>query len=194
MTRRTLVSALPIATLLLATLLLANTSSTPAYAQQHESALSEGEIEKLRDTAYDPPERVAIFIAFLNQRADAIGKQIVGKRRPGREEDIHDQMEQFTSIADDLDDNLGDYAARHRDLRKVLPKLVAATERWATTLKSPPDHDAYNVSRKLALEANSDIREAASKLVEEQRAYFLQHPPSKESDKYSPSEKRPRPF
>ena len=84
--------------------LLALTLAPRAFAQERQSALSDGEVEKLRDTAYFPPERILAFVAFLNQRTAEIDKLSTGRRKPGREEDIHDQMEQFTSIADDLDD------------------------------------------------------------------------------------------
>ena len=134
-------------------------------AQQRESALSDAEVEKLRDTAYYPPDRVLAFIQFLDDRAKAIDKLCTGKRQPGREQDIHDLIEQFTSIADDFDDNLDDYSKYHRDIRKVLPKVITATERWGTTLRTPPDHETYTVSRKLALESLADIKESATKMI-----------------------------
>jgi hypothetical protein len=115
-----------------------------------------------------------------------------GPRRPGREQDTHDLLEQFTSIADELDDNLDDYGPHHRDVRKALPKLVEATERWATAIKSPPDNETYNVSRKLALEAIRDIRESATQLAEDQKTWFAAHPPSKE-DQNQRSEPGPTP-
>jgi hypothetical protein len=151
-----------------------------AQVKDKESALSDAEVEKLRDTAYYPPERVLAFIDFLDQRTKGIDKLTTGRRQPGREEDIHDLMEQFTSIADDLDDNLDDYNKYHRDIRKVLPKVVAATERWGTALRSPPEHEAYNIQRKLALETLADIHETATKMIDEQKAYFLAHPPPKD--------------
>ena len=162
--------------------LLAFVVSLPflAYAQQKESVLSDAEVEMLRDRAFDPPMRLLAFIEFLDDRTKAIDKVNTGRRKPGREQDTHDLMEQFTSISDDLEDNLDDYGKRHKDVRKVLPKLTAATERWQTALKSPPDHESYNVSRKLALEAAADLKEAAAKLLEEQKAYFLAHPPGKD--------------
>ena len=82
-------------------------------------------------------------------------------------------MEQFSSIANDLEDNLEEYSKRHKDVRKALPKLVAATERWATALRSPADSEAYNVSRKLALEALSNIKDSATQMVPVQQAFFL---------------------
>jgi hypothetical protein len=176
-TRRRLASALALL------FLLAFSGSRLRLAAQgkdKESALSDAEVEKLRDTAYYPPERVLAFIDFLDQRTKGIDKLATGKRQPGREEDIHDLMEQFTSIADDLDDNLDDYGKYHRDIRKVLPKVVAATERWGTALRSPPDHEAYSIQRKLALETLADIHETATKMIDEQKAWFLAHPPPKD--------------
>ncbi|MCU1321601.1 MAG: hypothetical protein JWM43_1250 [Acidobacteriaceae bacterium] len=149
------------------------------HAQRQESALSEAEIEQLRDSAYVPSDRVLVFVKLLDSRSKAIQDLFAKPRRPGREQDTHDLFEQFTSVADELDDNLDDYGPRHRDIRKALPKLLAAIERWGTALKSPPEDEAYNVSRKLALESLRDIRETATKLVEEQKAWFLAHPPPK---------------
>jgi hypothetical protein len=157
-----------------------------AHAQLRESALSDGEVEKLRDTAYYPPQRVEAFIGFLNQRTEDIVKLSTGKRKPGREEDIHERIEQWTSIAEDLDDNLDDYGTRHKDVRKMLPKLLAAAERWNTALRTPPENPEYSEARKLALESLDDIRESAKKLVEEQKAWFAAHPPGKDDGKGPP--------
>ncbi len=103
-------------------------------------------------------------------------------RKPGREQDTHDLLEQFTSIADELNDNLDDYGPHHRDIRKVLPKLIDATERWASNIKQPPENPVYDLSRKLALESIRDIREEATHLVEDQKTWFAAHPPAKEPD------------
>ena len=157
------------------------TSAPPARTQTRDAAaLSEAEIEQLRDTAYVAADRVGVFIKFLDARANSIHDLAAKPRRPGRETDLHDLFEQFTSIADELNDNLDDYGPRHRDIRKQLPKLIDATARWSTTLRSVPDDDAYNLSRKLALESVRDIREEATRLVDDQKTWFAAHPPSKD--------------
>ncbi len=168
-------------------LVLTLTLPTALRAQQHrDSALSEGEVEKLRDAAYVPSDRVAVFIGFLNTRTKSLQDLFAHPRRPGREEDAHDLFEQITAIADELDDNLDDYAHRHQDIRKALPKLLQATERWSSELKTPPENEAYNVSRKLALESLNDIRETVTKLIDDQKAWFAAHPPPKEGDTNRP--------
>jgi hypothetical protein len=154
--------------------------SAPLHAQSDDHSLSEAEVEQLRDSAYVPRERVIVFIKFLDDRSAAIHDMFTRPRRPGREQDTHDLLEQFTSIANELEDNLDDYSTRHSDIRKALPKLIEATERWASGIKSPPDDEAYNVSRKLALEAIRDLRQDATELAESQRAWFAAHPPPKE--------------
>ena len=175
-------------------LLAASLLLTPAllHAQRnHESALSEAEIEALRDSAYVANDRVLTFIKFLDARTASIQTLATKLRQPGREEDLHNLFEQFTSIADELDDNLDDLGPRHRDIRKALPKLVAATERWATALKTPAENEAYAVSRKLALEAIRDIREAAGELLEQQKTWFKDHPPTKVDPASPIEEQRP---
>ena len=154
----------------------------PLCAQRGESALSDGEVEQLRESAYVPNDRVLLFIRILDARDKSIQDLFAHPRRPGREQDTHDLLEQFTAIADELNDNLDDYGPRHRDIRKSLPKLLDATERWGSDMKSPPENGAYNVSRRLALEAVRDIREQATQLIEEQKTWFAAHPPAKDQN------------
>lgn len=152
----------------------------PLHAQSNDSALSEAEVEQLRDSAYFPRDRVLVFVKLLDERSNALHELFAHPRRPGREQDAHDLLEQFTSIANELEDNLDDYGTRHSDIRKSLPKLLVATDRWSSTLKSPPDDEAYNVSRKLALDAIGDLREDTTELIASQKIWFAAHPPAKE--------------
>jgi len=153
----------------------------PAF-QRAEDPLSQKEIEELRDTNRLPNERVLAFVKFMDERTETIRKLATGPRRPGREQDIHDTLEQFTAIADTLEDNLNEYGPRHRDIRKALPKLLRAIDRWSSVIKSPPDDDAYNISRKLSLESIRDLREDTEHLIEEQKTWFAAHPPQKDAE------------
>ena len=156
--------------------------SSPLHAQHHESALSEAEIEQIREARYVPSDCILLFVKFLDLRTKEIQDLYAKPRRPGREQDTHDLIEQFTAIADELSDNLDDYGPRHADLRKALPKLLDASERWATIIKSPADDDAYSVSRKIALESIRDLRESTTQLTAEQTAWFKAHPPAKQKE------------
>jgi len=151
-------------------------------AQGHTDALSDAEIEQLRDTNREPNNRLLAFVKFLDERTTRIHDLTVKPRRPGREDDIHEAMEQFLSIADDLSDNLDDYDVRHLDVRKSLPKLQKAIDKWEETLRLPPDDGTYNVSRKLALESIRDLREDTTRMIDSQKAWFLAHPPPKDTE------------
>jgi hypothetical protein len=151
-----------------------------AYAQRGQATLSEGEVEQIRDSAYIANDRVLVFIKLIDVRIKSLEDLYAKPRRPGREQDTHDLLEQFTALADELNDNLEDYGPRHRDIRKALPKLLDATERWATVARTPPDNATYNVARKIALEAIQDLHEAAKQMIDEQKTWFAAHPPVKE--------------
>jgi hypothetical protein len=175
---------LPLAFVLLALTL-------PLHAQREDNSMSEGEIEQLRESAYFPGDRILVFIKLLDARNKRIQDLFAHPRKPGREQDTHDLLEQFTNIADELNDNLDDYGPHHKDIRKVLPKLIDATERWASEIKQPPENAAYDLSRKLALESIRDIREEATRLVEDQKTWFAAHPPAKETPN-TPAREVPR--
>ena len=150
-------------------------------AQHHGSAdLSEAEVEAIREAAMDPPQRVLAFKKIIDTRVERVQRVLVNVRAQGRAEDIHQNMNEISGVVNELEDNLDEYATTHKDLRKALPKLVLAADRWASILRQPPDNDRYNVTRKLALEAIADLKDDAQKLVPEQQAYFKEHPPSKE--------------
>jgi hypothetical protein len=155
---------------------------TPIYAQRDDHSLSEAEVEQLREAADTPRDRVLIFVKLLDDRANAIHDLFTNPRHPGREQDAHDLLEQFTSIANELEDNLDDYATRHSDIRKSLPKLLQATDRWASNLKSPPDNQAYNVSRKLALESIRDIHQDTTDLTQTHTPCYTHHPQTKKKN------------
>lgn len=150
------------------------------HAQQRQSALSEAEVEKVRDARLIPSDCILLYVKFLDLRTKEIQDLFAKPRRPGREQDTHDLLVQFTSIADELADNLDDYGPRRADLRKALPKVLEAAERWSSALKSPPEEDTYSVARKIALESIRDLRESATELVSEQAGWFKAHPPSKQ--------------
>jgi hypothetical protein len=167
---------------LFASLAIALLPATFTCAQVNDppQAMSNAEVDRLRDAAPAPNERVLAFISFLDQRTQAIQKMDTGRRHPGREEDIRDLMNQFTSICDDLNDNLDDYSRGHRDVRKVLPRLRSASERWATILRTPSSDRRYDVARRLALTSLSDVQESTADIFIEQKKYFASHPPAKE--------------
>jgi chromosome segregation ATPase len=156
-------------------------TATQLHAQLDTSdAMSDAEVEKLRDSAYVANDRVVVFQSILQSRIEQIDKLVSKPRHAGREEDIHDLIEQFRSIADELDDNVDEYGKTHRDVRKAVPRLLKAIDAWEASLKKPADNDAYNVSRQLALESIADLRKDVNDVLAEEKEWFAAHPPQKQ--------------
>lgn len=167
-----------------ACLLVAGMPALQALAQDDDdSSMSQKEIESLRDAAYIPNDRVMTFMKILDSREREIADLLAKPRRPGFNQDMHDLIEQFSAITDEFNDNLDEYQSKHRDIRKALPKLVGAIERWQTTLRAPADDGAYNVVRKMALDSLRDMRDTATTMVTEQAEYFKAHPDAAKMEK-----------
>lgn len=180
MTGPVLARCKPLLMLCLAILLV---QAHPAAAQGHDAPMSDGEVEKLREAAYYPINRIEVFVKILDSRSQKVQDLVSKPRRPGREQQLHDLFDQFAGIADELNDNLDEYAPKHRDIRKALPKLIDATERWATILRSAPEDASYKVVRKLALDAVRDVHDAAAAMQTDQVAYFKAHPEAEKAER-----------
>jgi predicted nucleic acid-binding Zn-ribbon protein len=153
-----------------------------AFAQHHPTDLSEAEEEKVRDAAAFPAERIAVYQEIIEARVKRIQDVIANSRAQGRREDIKQNMGEIAGLVDEMQENLEEYQDAHRDLRKQLPKLQNAMERWVSVLKQAPDEDSYNLTRKLALEGVADVQAEVKEILPAQIAYFKEHPPDKNAN------------
>ena len=166
--------------LLIVLLALAN---LPVHGQAADGDMSEVEVESLRDSAYVPQDRVRAYEKILDAREKRIEELLTKPHHPEFAMDMHDALEQFGAIADELNDNLDDYESKHRDVRKVLPRLIDATERWSTALRATGDDDHYKIVRRTALDAVNDMRTTAETMQTTLAAYFKDHPEAVKSEK-----------
>jgi chromosome segregation ATPase len=153
-----------------------------AGAQRHPTDLSEMEEEQIRDAAPEPAQRIAVFQEIIEVRIRRIQAVIANTRAQGRREDIKNAMDEIAGLVDEMQDNMDEYDSAHRDLRKQLPKLQNAMERWVSVLKQAPEDDSYNLTRKLALDAVADVQAEAKEMLPAQTAYFKEHPPDKNAN------------
>jgi F0F1-type ATP synthase membrane subunit b/b' len=84
-------------------------------------------------------------------------------------------MEEFTRLADELQDNLETYSEEHADMRKTLKELVDHTAKWKTSLQEPKASADYDFARKTALDTADSTTELAQKMLDEQEKYFASH-------------------
>lgn len=145
------------------------------HAQDQNDPLTEDEIQQIRDNKTNPNERVKLYMKFIDERLDAM-KQLAGPGKSRNEKDqIHDKLEEFTRLCDELQDNLDTYDEAHADIRKSLKDLVADTAKWPAELEVVGADPSYDFSRKTAMEAARSASDEAHQLSLEQDVYFDAH-------------------
>jgi hypothetical protein len=150
-----------------------------ARGQRAKDPLTPDQEEQVRAVADQPNERVKLFIKFIEQRTDSIHHNVVRPvtQHPGA--DIHNALVDFTSLVDELQDNLDAYDESHSDCRKGLKLLLEQTAKWPAILREPPDSPEYDFDRKTALDATATLTESATDLLKSQEEYFSKHKPGK---------------
>lgn len=147
-------------------------SATHAGAQAQKDPLNDEEVDQIREVADQPMERVKLYMKFIEQRISAIKQMSSDPHVQEKPAKLRSLMEEFTRLADELQDNLDNYEDTHSDIRKSLKELSAASARWPEVLNTPPADRSYDFSRKTALEAAQSANEQATKLLDEQTKYF----------------------
>jgi hypothetical protein len=153
------------------------------HAQRTRDPLTPDQEEQVRAVADQPNERLKLFIKFIEQRTDTIHRTVVrpSTQHPGA--DIHDALVDFTSLVDELQDNLDAYDESHSDCRKGLKFLLEQAAKWPAIVREPPDSPQYDFDRKTALDAVATLTESATDLLKSQEEYFSKHKPAKGAPK-----------
>ena len=116
--------------------------STLAFAQKRDP-LNEAEADQLRQVAMEPQKRLKLFIKFAEARLDAIGQARSDPRQAqDRGRKIHDLLQDFASLIDEINDNLDQYEGRALDkdqlkgFHKGAKEVVGAEERFRARLRT----------------------------------------------------------
>ncbi len=105
--------------------------------------LTEAETDQLREAALEPEKRLKLYIKFTEARLDTID-QARGdpKQADGRGQKIHDLLEDFAALIDEINDNLDQYEGHALDkdqtkqFRKGLKEVVMAEDRFRARLRT----------------------------------------------------------
>ncbi|HEU4415826.1 MAG TPA: hypothetical protein VFT65_13655 [Candidatus Angelobacter sp.] len=114
-----------------------------AASAKRRDPLTEAETDQLREVALDPHKRITLMIKFTEARLVAIDQlRADPKLANDRGKQIHDLLEDFTSLLDEINDNLDVYEARPMDkdttkeYHKGLKELIEASERFDLHLRA----------------------------------------------------------
>jgi hypothetical protein len=143
----------------------------PAAARKRDP-LTEAEADQLREVAMEPYKRIKLMIKFTEARLVAIDQiRVDPKLAAGRGKQIHDLLEDFTSLMDEINDNLDQYEGRPLDkdavkqYHKGLKELIEADERFdlrLRTLQSAAETDP--ITRKEAPDFRFVLQDARDSL------------------------------
>jgi hypothetical protein len=105
--------------------------------------LTEAEADQIRHAALEPQTRLKLYIKFTDARLASI-EQLRSTAQPtaDRGRKIHDLLEDFTALLDEINDNLDTYQGRpltkddRKDFRKGLKEVLTACDQWDAKLKA----------------------------------------------------------
>jgi hypothetical protein len=148
--------------------------SVGGFCQSRKDPLNDREIEEVREAGDDPPARIKLFVGYIDERAKAIHSLSADPIAQNKESRLHDLLEEFTRLSDDLQDNMDQFEEQHADMRKELKEVVAKTDAWATILNEPKPDSEYDFARKTAIESNQSAHQSAVQMIDAETKYFLQ--------------------
>ena len=152
-----------------------------ALAQkQKRDPLNDLEIDKLRDTAQQPEERLKLYIGFARARLDKLQQVRSDPKATDREKQMHDSLQDFLDIYDELNSNVDTFADRGSDLRKALKPVIEADTEFGSKLRAFKSETAGNREKAQqyefllgsALEATDAAAKDHRELLAEQEVTF----------------------
>jgi hypothetical protein len=153
--------------------LMAATLSLPAQRKSRDP-LTDAEVDQMREAADFPDKRIELLIRFTRERVFEIESLCSEPATAASIKQIHDLLQDFTLILDEIDDNIDMYASHNADMRKGLKLLIEADSEWQLKLrqikeKSPPDVlQQYSFVLVNAMDTAADSAKNARETLQEQ--------------------------
>src|SRR6201996_8235867 len=138
---------------------------SPLFAKSRNDPLTEQQIEDVREAGDEPVQRIKLFVGYVEERVNGIHSLTTEVGAQNRSVRMHNLLDEFTRLSDDLEDNMDNFNDEHADLRKVLKEIVDKSAQWGTVLIQPPPSNQYDFIRKSALEANQSVHDAAVQMI-----------------------------
>ncbi len=123
-------------TLALVTLLL---GASAAVGQNHRDPLTPPEIDQIRDTSWEPRERLKLYVAFARARLVKLEQMRSDPKTKDRAKQTHDLLDDFQLLYDELNDNIDTYVQRQDDIRKPLKLIIDADTEFQAKLRALKD-------------------------------------------------------
>ena len=110
-------------------------------AQRHRDPLTQPEIDKIRDTSWEPKLRLPLYVDFARARLVKLEQIRSDPKSADRARQTHDLLDDFQLLYDELNDNIDTYVDRHDDIRKPLKTIIDADTEFQAKLRALKDAD-----------------------------------------------------
>jgi hypothetical protein len=159
----------------LVSILLLLCAVVPCGWAQRRDPLNDKEIDQMRESADSPDKRLELMVNFARARVTAIDRlRADPKAAQDRPMQVHDLLQDFTALLDEIGDNMDMYSSRHADMRKGLRLLIEASSEWQLKLRalkeqSPPEElEQFSFVLANASDAVKDTADSARQQLQQQ--------------------------
>jgi hypothetical protein len=111
-------------------------AAAPAPAQRHRDPFTQLEIDEIRDTSWEPQQRLSLYVNFARARLVSLEQMRSDPKAKDRPQQTHDKLEDFLLIYDELNDNIETYLGRKDDIRKPLKVVIDADTEFQAKLRA----------------------------------------------------------
>jgi len=145
-------------------------------AQDQNDPLSPDEVQQIRDNDSHPDVRIKLFLKFVQERIDTLKELTADPDANHRMTQISDKLQEFTSLCDEMQDNMDTYDANHADIRKSLKEVMKASAEWPAVLHALPSGSNSDYAVDTAVDSAQSAYQDAQQLSTEQDIFFKAHP------------------
>ena len=110
-----------------------------AAAQHRSDPLTDLEVDQLRDAAQDADQRLGLYVTFARARLATLEQARSDPKITDKAQAIHDRLQDFVDVYDELNDNIDTFVGRKADLRKVLKTIIDADDEFQAKLRALKD-------------------------------------------------------
>jgi hypothetical protein len=114
-------------------------TAAAAHAQRHRDPFTQDEIDQIRDTSWEPEQRLSFYVKFARVRLVSIEQLRNDPKVKDRAQQTHDRLDDFLLIYDELNDNIDTYVDRKNDIRKPLKIIIDADTEFQAKLRALKD-------------------------------------------------------
>jgi len=113
-------------------------------AEARRDPLTPAEIDQIRDSAQEPEQRLKFYVKFTRARIDGIAQARSDPKVTDKGAAVHNALQDFLDLYDELDENVETFADRKYDIRKALKLVLEADAEFQSKLHALKDSATAN--------------------------------------------------